>query len=128
MTIGKFPYWARLALAVILAPTLGDVVTMLIYTAWEPNIWDMFVIGLMFAYPTTIFLGLPFHFALKFYNKQHFAFYLIGGFLIGVAVLTVFLSAYNFPAIVFLYAGLPGSITAVIARWIVGGNNPPHIE
>ncbi len=124
MNYNKLPYLAKLALAVIFAPVLGDIVVVIAYSGFTNDMWEMFGLGVFFAYPTTLFLGLPFHLAMRHKGYQHFVFYLLGGFVIGSVVLMVMFSAFGLVPFVFIYGGIPGGIIAVIARWIVGGIAP----
>ncbi len=124
MKYNKLPYLAKLILAVIFAPILGDIVVLSAYSIWMRDALGMFIIGLNFAYPTTLFLGLPYHLVLRYFGKQHFVLYFIGGFVIGTGVLMVMFTEYGFAPFVFVNGGVPGGIIAVIARWIVGGIEP----
>ena len=120
MKYSKLPNLAKLALAIILAPVLGDIVVVIAYSGFTHDMWEMFGLGVLFAYPTTLLLGLPFHLALRHFEYQHYVFYLLGGFVIGTVVLMVMFSVFGLVPFVFIYGGIPGGIIAVIARWIVG--------
>ncbi len=82
------------------------------------NNTGVFFVGLMFAYPTTILIGLPYHLILRYQFKRHsYWLYAMGGFVIGSGVLLTMDGGLTIAA---GFGGCPGIVIALTARWIVG--------
>lgn len=131
MDINSYP--SRLGAAVIFAPFLGALITSLatgLLLGGGRATGYIVYFGMIYAYPATLLIGLPFHLALARFGRDNWLWYITGGFVIGTCTLSLLTGSGRIEDMGFsvMFGGLPGSLIATIARAIVGPVAQPRLR